>query len=303
MAISTVQAIINGVSANLSLNSETGMYEADVTAPSETSYNNNAEHYFPVTIKAVDSAGNQTVVNDLDATLGNKLKLRVKETTIPVIVITSPTEDEITSNATPVVNFTVTDSGSGVNPDAIGITIDDGNKITVGIAKETITNGYICSYSISEALEDGTHTVRVDATDFDENDAVQRTVNFTVDTIPPELSVITPVNNFATNNPAITISGIARDLTSGLASVKMQINGNAPIELDVNIDGAFSYETSLVEGANTIVVTATDAGGISSSVTRVAVLDLNAPAISDVEIAPNPVSTGDIFNIKVTATD
>lgn len=303
MAISTVQAIINGVTTNLTLNAETGLYESNVTAPAETSYNNNAEHYFPVTIKAVDSSGNQTVVNDADSTLGNKLKLRVMETTLPVIVITSPTEDEITGNATPVINFTVTDSGSGVNPDTIGVTIDDGNKITSGIAKEAITNGCMCTYSISESLSDGTHTVYVDADDFDGNSATQRTVNFTVDITPPELSVTNPVNNYVTNNPSVTVSGTASDVTSGLASVTVKMNGNAAISVDVNADGSFAYGISLTEGANTIVVTATDAGGISSSITRVATLDLDAPVISDVEITPNPVSTVEILNIKVTVTD
>lgn len=303
MAISTVQVIINGVSANLTLNAETGLYEADLTAPAESSYNNNAGHYFPVTIKAVDSAGNQTVIDDTDITLGDKLKLRVMETTLPVIIITSPTEDEITSNQTPVINFTVTDSGSGVNPDTIGVTVDDGNKITSGITKTPITNGYACSYAISESLSDGAHTVYADADDFDGNSAVQRTANFTVDITPPELSVTSPVNNYTTNNPAVTISGNARDITSGLSSVTVSINGNTPVTVEVSVDGTFSYETSLTEGANTIVVTATDAGGISSSVTRIAVLDINAPVISDVAIASNPVSTGDILNVKVTVTD
>lgn len=303
MAISTAQVTINGVTTNLTLNSETGLYEANLTAPSETSYKNNAGHYFPITIKAVDSAGNQTVVNDTDLKLGNKLKLRVLETTLPVIIITSPTEDEITGNATPVINFTVTDSGSGVNPDTIGITIDSGNKITSGITKGNITNGYMCSYAISENLSDGVHTIKVDATDFDGNNAVQRSVNFTVDITPPELSVISPINNYTTNNLKITISGTANDITSGLSSVTVKINGNAPVAVEVNADGLFAYNTSLTEGANTIVVTATDMGGISSSITRIAVLDLDAPIISDVEIIPNPVSTGEIFNIKVTATD
>lgn len=303
MAISTVQAIINGVTTNLSLNEESGLYEANLTAPAETSYNNNTEHYFPVTIKAVDSAGNQTVVDDTDLTLGQKLKLQVRETIPPVIIITSPTEGELTSNSLPIVNFTVTDSGSGVNPDTIGVTIDDGNKITGGIVKETITNGYMCSYSISEALSDGTHTIYVDAEDFDGNSAVQRAVNFTVDTIPPELSVISPVNNLATNNPSITISGVAKDVTSGLESVTIRINGGTAQSVEVNTDGTFVYETSLTDGANTIVVTATDVGGIQSSVARVVVLDMDAPVISDVELMPNPVSTGEIINVKVTVTD
>ena len=131
MSVKSVQAILNGTTYTLALNSSTGDYEATLTAPNESSYNNNAGHYFPVTIKATDDAGNVTTINDTDSTFGENLKLQVKETVLPVIVISSPTDSEITSNAKPTVNWTVTDSGSGVSPDTIGITIDEGNKIIV----------------------------------------------------------------------------------------------------------------------------------------------------------------------------
>lgn len=40
MAIKSVQATIKGTTYNLTLNSSTGLYEASVTAPSTSSYNN-----------------------------------------------------------------------------------------------------------------------------------------------------------------------------------------------------------------------------------------------------------------------
>lgn len=91
MAVKTVQAIINGVTTTLTLNSGTGKWEATITAPSTSSYNNNDGHYFPVTIKATDEAGNVTTKNDTDATLGSSLQLHVKEKTAPAITITYPT--------------------------------------------------------------------------------------------------------------------------------------------------------------------------------------------------------------------
>lgn len=302
MEIKTVQVTIKGVTTTLALNSSTGLYEGNVTAPAETSYKNNSGHYFPVTVKATDSAGNSTVVNDTDATLGSKLKLRVKETVLPVITITNPTEGQLTTNAKPTVNWTVTDSGSGVNPDTISIKIDSGSAITSGITKTAITNGYQCSYAISSTLANGAHTVYINASDYDGNKATQRTVNFTVDTVPPELSVTSPVNNYVTNNPTVTVSGTARDVTSGLQSVSVRINGGSTQNVTVT-NGAFSQNFTLTEGANTIVVTATDTGGLQTSVTRIVTLDTKAPVISDVNLQPNPVSTGEILNVKVTVTD
>lgn len=303
MAVKMMQAIIKGITYTLSLNSSTGMYEATATAPTETSYNNNPGHYFPITIRAEDDAGNATVVSDTHATFGEFLKLRVKEVVAPAIIITNPTESEITSNNKPTVNWTITDSGSGVNPNTIGITIDEGTKITAGITKTAITNGYQCSYAISTTLSDGTHTVYINADDFDANSATQRAVNFVVDTVPPELSVAAPVNNLVTNNASVSVVGITRDLTSGPCKVAIRLNGGAFQDVSVDNNGNFSKAFTMREGANTIVITSTDAGGISSSITRIVTLDTAAPIISEVQITPNPVSTGEILTVTAKVTD
>ena len=57
MALNTVQATINGQTHELTLNPQTGKYEATVTAPAKSSYTQ-PEHYYPVTVKATDTAGN-----------------------------------------------------------------------------------------------------------------------------------------------------------------------------------------------------------------------------------------------------
>lgn len=303
MAISTVKAIINGTTHNLSLNSSTGMYEASVSAPTETSYNNNSGHYYPITIKATDSAGNVTQVTDTDATFGSTLKLRVKETVAPVITITSPTESEVTSNTTPIVNFTVTDSGSGVVSESISVDVNDTGEITIGITKTAITNGYSCSYQIPSALSDGNHTISVNASDNDGNNATERTVTFYVDATPPELSVSSPVNNFVTNQSTVNVAGTTRDVTSGIEKVTVKVNAGTEQEIDVNSDGSFSSAVTLKDGANTIVIKSYDTGGLSSSVTRIVTLDTEAPVIEEISINPNPVSTGKLLSVNVKVTD
>ena len=303
MSVKSVIAVLDGTTYSLALNSSTGNYEVTLTAPNESSYNNNAGHYFPITIKATDDAGNVTTINDTDSTFGENLKLQVKETVLPVIVISSPTDSEITSNAKPTVNWTVTDSGSGVNPDTIGIKIDEGSKITSGITKTQITNGYQCSYAISESLSDGTHTIYIDADDYDGNSATTRAVSFLVDTIPPELSVISPVNNLVSSSAQITLSGKTNDKTSGIDSVSYKINGGSSQNVDLDENGNFSTQIQLSDGANTIVVTTVDEGGMISSITRIVTLDISAPIIENVSITPNPVSTGELIDISVKVTD
>ena len=199
MAVKLVQAIINGQTTTLNYNSGTGKYEATITAPSTSSYNENDGHYYPVTIKATDDADNVTTKNDTDATLGSSLKLRVKEKVAPVITITYPTASALITNSKPVIKWKVTDDDSGVDPDTIGITIDSAGKVTgSAITKSPVSGGYECSYTPTEALGDGQHTIKVDASDNDGNAATQKTVTFKVDTIPPTLSVTAPADDSVT---------------------------------------------------------------------------------------------------------
>lgn len=303
MAVKSVQVIIKGTTYTLTFNSSTGNYEADVTAPGESSYNNNSGHYFPVTVKATDTAGNSTTVSDSDAALGSKLKLRVKETVAPVTTITSPTEEQYLTNSKPTINWTVTDSGSGVDPNTIGITIDSGNKITSGITTTAITNGYQCSYPIPTALTDGTHTVRIDAGDYDGNAATQRTVNFVIDTVPPSLSVTSPTNNLITNNSKVTVAGTTNDAISSPVSLTVKLNSGSAQSVSVASNGAFSKELTIANGANTITIVAKDAAGKTTTITRTVTLDTKAPVIGDVVVSPNPVSTGELIKVTVTVTD
>ena len=43
---------------------------------------------------------------------------------------------------------------------------------------------------------------------------MQRTVNFVVDTVPPELSVTSPVNDLITKDRTVTLMGTSSDTTS-----------------------------------------------------------------------------------------
>ena len=59
-----------------------------------------------------------------DTTLGSSLQLKVKEKVAPVISITAPSSSAKLTNNKPVINWTVTDADSGVNPSTIKLIID-----------------------------------------------------------------------------------------------------------------------------------------------------------------------------------
>lgn len=302
MALKTVQAIINGVTTTLTLNSTTGKYEATITAPSKSSYNQSG-HYYDVTVKATDQAGNVTSANSSHATLGASLRLTVKEKTAPTQNITYPTAGAYIINNKPVITWTVTDNDSGVNPDTIGITVDSGSKVTAGIIKTAITGGYQCSYTPTAALSDGSHTIKVDASDFDGNAAEQKTVTFKIDTIPPTLNISSPTANLITNNKAVTVSGTTNDATSSPVSVTVKLNSGTAEAVTVASNGTFSKALTLTEGNNTITIVAKDSAGKSTTVTRTVTLDTKAPNITAVSMVPNPVDAGKTVVISVTVTD
>lgn len=297
MAIKAVKAVINGQTYNLTLNSGTGKYEATVTAPAESSYNQPG-HYYNVQVTAEDDAGNTTTKDASDGTLGASLQLQVKEKVAPIITITAPTEGATITNNKPTITWAVTDEDSGVDPDTISIKIDSGSVITSGITKTASGKGFTCSYTPTTALSDGSHTITVNASDYDGNAATAKTTTFKVDTVPPTLSVISPEEGLVTNQATITVSGTTNDATS--SPVTLTINSD-PVE--VGADGAFSTTITLNSGENTITIIATDSAGKSTTVTRHVTLDTGAPVFQSVTITPNPVDAGKTFVISVEVTD
>lgn len=298
MAVKTAQVIINGQTYAATYDATLKKWKVVLTAPSATSYGLDG-HYYPITARVEDVAGNVTSKNDKDATLGTKLRLRVKETVKPAIVITYPTGGASIINNKPAIAWKVTDAGAGIHPDTIGITIDSGSKITgSAITKTAITNGYQCTYTPPTALADGNHTVKFDVSDYDDNAATQSSVTFKVDTVPPVLNLTAPTNALVTKNAACPVSGNTNDVTSSPVSVK--VNGTA---VTVNADGTFSTSITLVEGSNIITVVATDSAGKSTTVTRQVTLDTKAPVIKSVELSKSTCVTGESITILLEIDD
>lgn len=302
MAIQSVQAYLNGTWYTLNYNSATGRYEATLTAPGTTSWNQ-PNHVYALKVKVTNTAGTTVEVDTTDPTVGNALKLRVKETIKPTITITSPGAGSyVTNNKQPIV-FQLRDEagGSGINLATLQLKVDGGTAVGLGspgMVCNAVTNGYDCTYTPQTALSDGSHTVTINVSDNDGNAATQVSRTYKIDTQPPTLNVTNPPNNFLTNNPTLVLQGITNDATSSPVIVNVTVNG---IQYTVTPDsgGNFSKTLTLTEGSNTIVVRATDAAGKYSEVTITGTLDTSVPVISSVTITPNPVDTGKTMIISV----
>lgn len=297
MAIKSVQFTLNGETYALSLDSSTGKYQKTITAPSTSSYAQ-TDHVYPMVLEVQDVAGNTVTIDSDDSTYGEQMKLRVKETTAPVISVTSPGADAYLTNSTLSLSIDVTDSGSGVLASSITAELDE---TSVSLTKTAITNGYRCTYSGTVA--DGKHTLVVNAQDNDGNDATDKTVSFTVDTVPPTLDISSPAASLITNKQACTVSGTTNDATSGLAYVKIKLNGTDQGSVTVASDGSFSKDLALVSGDNTISVTATDNAGKTTTITRNVNYDPDAPVIVSIDVSESTVNAGEEFTIIVVATD
>lgn len=297
MAIKEVTLSLNGTTHTLTYNATTKKYEKKITAPTKSSYNQ-PDHVYDMVLKASDQAGNVTTIDKNHATFGAKMKLDVNEKEAPVITVAKPSAQAYLTTNTVAIEFTVTDNDSGVNPDSIKLQIDSAAAITP--TKTAVTGGYKCTHTLT--LADGNHTIKVNASDFDGNAAVQKSVAFTVDTVPPTLNLSTPADNLITNKQACTVAGTTNDTTSAPCVVVVKLNAADQGAVTVAGDGTFSKAVTLAKGTNTIIVRSTDKAGKYSEVTRTVVYDPDAPVIVSISIT-NPVNAGDEITISAEVTD
>ncbi len=304
MAVSTVKVNINGQNYDLTYNSISGKWEATITAPNTTSFHE-IDNKYGITVTATDNAGNSTVKDRSDTTLGSILQLRVLEKTKPTIALTSPSSGARVVTSKPSIVFQLRDTGSGIKIDSLQLKIDGGVAIghnASGMTCTSVPGGYDCTYIPPTALSEGSHTVTIQISDNDGNTSDLLSSAFNVDTVPPALNISNPTNGLITNNKNLTVSGTTNDATSSPVVVTIKLNGQDQGAVNVSA-GSFSKAITLAEGENTIEVKATDSAGLTSTVTRTVTLDTKAPTISAVTVTPNPVDSGKTFVITVTVSD
>lgn len=303
----TVKATVYGQEYTLVYNSSTGKYEAEVTAPSASSYQYNSGHYFPVSIAATDEAGNKTTISDTAGGFTDKLKLFAKEQVKPTISALSPSNGSNLTTSNPSFEFNVLDNSngqttgfSGINPDSIVLVVCGKTVSGSEITKTAITGGYKCKYTPKTAIADGSWSYSVKASDYDGNESATASASFKVDTAPPLLEITSPADNDYTNQNTLTVTGVTSDATSSPVTVKIKVGNVDQGSVTVGSDGSFSKVVTLSEGSNVITVTSTDSVGKVSTATRTVILKTSGPVFKTVEISPNPVNCGKTYTISVT---
>ncbi len=300
-SIATVKATINGVVHPLSYNSATGKWEATLTAPSGSSFNQSGG-YYNVSLSATDEAGNISTADAANAQIGANLRLVVKEKVRPTVSIVSPGASAYLTTNMPVITAQLRDADSGVKISTLAFKLN-GTSIAynaAGMICTSVTGGYNISYTPQTALSDGAHTLTVAVTDNDGNTSTTASRSFTVDTVAPVLNVTTPADGLITNQTTGTVSGTTSDATSSPVTLTITVNGSSVGAVTVDGDGNFSKTVTYAEGSNTVVITATDSAGKTTSVTRTVTVDTIPPEFVSVTLAPNPVDAGQTYILSVS---
>ena len=203
---------------------------------------------------------------------------------VPTITSFLPAASENTSDATPEIAATLTDSGgSGIDENTIEMTVG-------GLTVVTSYNGTsgVVSYTPSENLTDGSWEVTVNVSDVAENPAVQAEWSFTVDTGAPTITALTPADGAYVNDNTPEISAVLSNGLSGVneSTIVMTVGGVTVEPDDYDYDtgtGALTYTPSdnLSEGSHTVTVDVEDlASNPAVSANWTFTVDVPDPVIS-----------------------
>ncbi|MBC8029832.1 MAG: Ig-like domain-containing protein [Pyrinomonadaceae bacterium] len=229
---------------------------------------------------------NATPTNTRDASIS--VTRHTPDTNAPTVTITSPMSTFETYDGTLSVAGTAVDDGLN----ATGV-----DRVTVN-GVDANYNAATSQWSVAAlALTYGDNHIVVIATDKAPTPN-QGSANVHVTRIripPPTLTISNPQNGAVLAATSITVAGSVESLGT---TPTVTVNG----ENAVVSGGQFARTVSLVEGANTITVVATDSIAQQSQASLSVIRDLSAPTVSFANV-PASVQPGGTYQILVDATD
>lgn len=232
-----------------------------------------------VDVTVVDRAGNQAAVVPQSFLV---------DTTPPTIVFTTPTGVVYTNNNQPPIAVNFSDTGSGIDVTTFHLTIDGIDHTAEFAVTATGATG-----SPAAALPDGLHTIVATISDLAGNSSAA-TAPFTVDTVPPQITITQPANGLFTNAASLIVSGTVVDASP----VTVTVEGTAvPLQGNTFTSAGITLGTAATQA---IHIVATDAAGNSTPVTLNVNIDRTPPTITGVN-TPSPNGNG-WNNTPVTVT-
>ncbi|MEF8873963.1 MAG: Ig-like domain-containing protein, partial [Candidatus Thermoplasmatota archaeon] len=230
-----------------------------------------------VKVRAWDNAGN----NNTDT-----VNFTV-DVTSPELNIIAPQQNEIFSESNITVEWEGSDSTTGI--DFYEVRIDGENWIDLGTDTEHTFTG----------LQDGEHTVEVRAWDEVGNQEIM-SVDFTVDTTPPEVEIISPGDGETLNETEVTIEWSGDDDGTGIDHYQVMMDNGSWIDVGSGTSHTFS---EVEEGEHTVEVQAVDGAGNldSASVDFEVSVEEEEPMIVVHDFAVEPTDGEAPLDVEITA--
>lgn len=230
-----------------------------------------------ITATSTDAAGNVSPVS-------NEVNITIDSTAALAPVITDPRDGTLTKNSTPTINGT-SESNSMVN-------VYDGGTV-IGIVTADGSGNW--TLTLATPLSDGVHAITATATDTAGNiSPVSNTVNITIDTTPPVL----------------TLSRDATDLTNETVNILATATDNIEVANITKPDNTVvtgSSTTYTVNSNGTYTFAATDTAGNmatqSININDIVVPSTNNTSLPNISaslksVTPNPAKSSDDITVK-----
>ena len=252
---STASASIDGYPAALAVEGTPGGANLSISALLDE-----GEHLIEVSV--ADAAGNRATA---------ALRITV-DLSPPQVIALQPEAGAIASGISAISAEFIDDYG--VDPRSVRVFVD-------GVDLTTFSHASASGFSLSMALAEGEHRVRVAAADLAGN-AVYEEWSFTIDATPPYVSLLSPLNNTATSNNAPLISLSFHDIGSGInaSSASLLLDG-VDLTPYANVSSsAISYAPSqpLSEGVHQALFEISDLAGNTRAVMIAFTVDTVPPA-------------------------
>jgi len=229
-----------------------------------------ADGIYTASVSAIDGAGN-TATDQVGF---------IVDTTASTLIITSPIPEFVN---TAFVSWTGNDAISGI--DHYNISID--GETAIQVTADT------SSYSFT-GISDGPHTVRITAVDRAGN-IVFDEVTFTLDTVKPTLSIVSPMSGSFNNTGSMKIVWSGSDDRSGMMGYEVSIDGKTPITVSSAISTYLL--TGLSDGKHNVIVTAIDKAGNKVECKATYTVSKVPPSI---EVSPLPVVYTNSTSLDIT---
>ncbi|HYW91468.1 MAG TPA: RHS repeat-associated core domain-containing protein [Gammaproteobacteria bacterium] len=165
----------------------------------------------------------------------------------PTLEVASPANGAFLATHRPMIRLGYDDNGVGADPSSIRAQ-SAGNALPVDCSGDRTS----AQCMPAREIPDGALDLAVTVADFAGNRSQPAHVSFTVDTIPPKITVSSPEDGAWTNDPQPTLAGSVSEPAT------LTLDGS-PLNLDVR--HAFRQPLDLTEGSNALHLVAADRAG------------------------------------------